>query len=96
MISSKLTTGAVQERLVTTGMLLSGILITAIGLVLFTRRAGQPAGEGGSEPAAQQGSVRELLYLGIASGLLPCTPGILLIFSGLHQPGKLFLSLIHI
>ncbi len=93
VISSKLTTGAVQERLVTTGMLLSGILITAIGLVLFTRRAGQQAGEGGSEPAVQKGGVRELLCLGVASGLLPCTPGILLIFSGLHQPGKLFLSL---
>ena len=73
VISSKLTTGAVQERLVTTGMLLSGILITAIGLVLFTRRAGQQAGEGGSEPAVQKGGVRELLCLGVASGLLPCT-----------------------
>ncbi len=96
VISSQLTTGAVQERLVTTGMLLSGILLTAIGLVLFTRRAGQQpveASENESEADAQKSDLREMLCLGIASGLLPCTPGILLIFSGLHQPGKLFLSL---
>ncbi|MEE3199467.1 MAG: hypothetical protein VX254_05485 [Planctomycetota bacterium] len=97
MISSHLTTGAVQERLVTTGMLLSGILLTAIGLVLFTRRAAQQTGEAhehGPEPGGQKSCTRELLCLGISSGLLPCTPGILLIFSGLHQPGKLFLSLL--
>lgn len=96
VISSNLTTGAVQERLVTTGMLLSGILLTAIGLVLFNRRAGQQPGESlenCSESGAQKRGTRELLWLGISSGLLPCTPGILLIFSGLHQPGKLFLSL---
>ncbi len=91
-LSSRLTTGAVQERLVTTGMLLSGILLTAIGLVLFTRRTAPQAGE--DDSPGKEGSIRELLCIGIASGLLPCTPGILLIFNGLHQPGKLFLSLV--
>ena len=97
VISSNLTTGAVQERLVTTGMLLSGILLTAIGLVLFTRRARRQTGETREncpESEEQKSGTRELLCLGISSGLLPCTPGILLIFSGLHQPGKLFLSLV--
>ena len=97
VISSNLTTGAVQERLVTTGMLLSGILLPAIGLVLFTRRARRQTGEAREncpESEEQKSGTGELLCLGISSGLLPCTPGILLIFSGLHQPGKLFLSLV--
>ena len=100
-IISNLAMGVLQERLITVCMLLSSLLLTIMGLVIFLKRAGGEA-DGRNEESRdhstdsdKRGSrLRELLGLGIASGLLPCTPGIMVILIGLHQPGKLFFSIL--
>ena len=100
-IISNLALGVLQERLITVCMLLSSLLLTIMGLVIFLKRAGGEADDRNEESrdhstdSDKRGSrLRELLGLGIASGLLPCTPGIMVILIGLHQPGKLFFSIL--
>ena len=101
-IISNLAVGALQERLITICMLASGILLSAMGLAIFLKRARRKEGGRGEDPeehseeSEKPGSRgRELLGLGISNGLLPCTTGIMMvILIGLHQPGKLFFSLL--
>ena len=100
-IISNLALGVLQERLITVCMLLSSLLLTIMGLVIFLKRAGGEAAARNEESrdhstdSDERGSrLRELLGLGISSGLLPCTPGIMVILIGLHQPGKLFFSIL--
>ena len=100
-IISNLALGVLQERLITVCMLLSSLLLTIMGLVIFLKRAGGEADDRNEESrdhstdSDERGCrLRELLGLGISSGLLPCTPGIMVILIGLHQPGKLFFSIL--
>ena len=99
-IIGNLTLGVLQERIITACMLLSGILLTAMGLVIFLKRARhdamekpQESSDDDADPDPHRRSLTQLLGLGISSGLLPCTSGIMVTLSGLHQPGKLFFSL---
>ena len=97
VVASNLARGAIQGRIFTSSMLLSGFLLTAMGLVSFRRRArrGSEAPHDHSSPRATPGErLRELFGLGISGGLLPCTPGIMIIAMGLHQPAKLPFSLL--
>ena len=100
-IISNLAMGVLQERLITICMLFSGLLLTIMGLAIFLKRAGGEANDPDDEsrdhsthPDKQGSRFKELLGLGISSGLLPCTPGIMVILIGLHQPGKLFFSIL--
>ena len=100
-VLSDLARGAIQERIFTTCMLLSGSLLTAMGLVSLRRRncrdseAPREERQDHSSPCATPGQrLRELFGFGISGGLLPCTPGIMVIAMGLHQPGKLPFSLL--
>ena len=101
VVAGSLARGAIQERIFTTCMLLSGFLLTAMGLVSFRRRAHRDseaprdeARDHSSPYATPKRRLRELFGLGISSGLLPCAPGIMIIAMGLHQPGKLLFSLL--
>lgn len=100
-IISNAAMGVLQERLITVCMLISSILLTIMGLVIFLKRAGGETDDRNEESrdhstdSDKRGNrLRELLGLGISSGLLPCTPGIMVILIGLHQPGKLFFSIL--
>ena len=100
-IISNLAMGVLQERLITICMLFSGLLLTIMGLTIFLKRAGGEANDRDDEsrdhsthPDKRGSRLKELLGLGISSGLLPCTPGIMVILIGLHQPGKLFFSIL--
>ena len=101
VVAGNLARGAIQERIFTTCMLLSGFLLTAMGLVSFRRRANRDseasrdeARDHSSPCATPKRRLRDLFGLGISGGLLPCAPGIMIIAMGLHQPGKLLFSLL--
>ena len=100
-IISNLAMGVLQERLITVCMLLSSLLLTIMGLAIFLKRArgetddrNEESPDHSADSDKRRNRLMELLGLGISSGLLPCTPGIMVILIGLHQPGKLFFSIL--